>query len=475
MPSPRASLALASALLAASASCTGSGEGTGSTGGTAPPPSPDAWVDPTPAIDKNPDPDIVEIDLEARTATKTYLDGKSTTVWSYDGTVPGPVIEAKAGDKLIVHFKNSLPMETTIHWHGIRVPNAMDGALAVQKPVPEGGSFTYEFQLPDAGLFWFHPHVMTDIQTQRGLYGVIRVRGPNEPTADAEKIVVLDDVLLNKDGSFTDPIDDDTAMLGREGNVLLVNGKTMPALEMQAGAAERLRLVNVANGRFFNLSLAGTKLRVIGTDGGLVPHPYDTDKLLIAPGERYDVMLIPQGEPGDDLVVVNEPYERGHSTGKAAPMDLIKVHLAPGSALTGRTLPEAFPAIERLAGGPADTTIVFDESYVGGVLKFTVDGKMYPDVPPLDFAQGSTHILDLQNDAEMDHPFHLHGFFFQVLSRGGVPVPDDALADKDTLILLQKTTTRVVARFDRPGAWMYHCHILEHAERGMMGEIHVAP
>jgi FtsP/CotA-like multicopper oxidase with cupredoxin domain len=465
--------ALGAALLTSPLACSSSGEAGGAGGAAAP--SADAWVEPTAAVDTNPEPNIVEINLRAQTATKTYLPGTSTTVWSYDGTVPGPIIEAKAGDMLIVHFTNDLPMETTIHWHGVRLPNAMDGVPAVQSPIPPGGSFTYQFSLDDPGLFWFHPHVMTDEQTQRGLFGTIRVRGSNEPTSDDEAVMILDDVLLDQDGSFTDPIDDDTAMLGREGNVLLVNGKTLPVLTLKAGGAQRLRIVNVANGRFFNLSLAGTSFRVIGTDGGLVPNPYDTNTLLIAPGERYDVMFLTPGKPGDDLTIVNQPYERGHSTGKAKPMDLVKIHLAEGAALEGRSLPDTFPPIERLPAGPADTTLVFDESFVGGKLEFTIGGKTYPDVPPLDFADGSIHVLDLQNDAEMDHPFHLHGFFFQVLEKNGSAVPDEALANKDTLILVQKTTTRVVARFDRPGAWMYHCHILEHAERGMMGEIHVGP
>lgn len=462
-----------SALLLVAASC-GSADGTGSrSGGDAP--APDAWVDPTPAVDRNPDPKVVEVDLEAKVAQKSYLEGKTTTVWSYNGTVPGSLVEANVGDTLIVHFKNSLSKETTIHWHGIRVPNAMDGVTAVQRPIAPGATFTYQFTLRDAGFYWFHPHVMEEEQIQKGLYGVVLVRGPNEPKADDEKIIVLDDVLLSEDGSFNEELDDDMIMLGREGNVLLVNGKTMPALEVKPGALERLRIVNVANGRFFNLALPGHTFRVIGTDGGLIPKPYDTGKLLVAPGERYDVLLVAEGNPGTELMLTNEPYERGHHTGRAEPMPLAKVRIGAGPVLSGRTLPETGPEIERLPGGPAEATITFDEKYIDGKLTFLIDGKAYPDVPPINIANGSTHVYDLKNDAEMDHPFHLHGFFFQVLARDGVPVVADALANKDTLILPQRSTMRIVARFDEPGMWMYHCHILEHTERGMMGEIHVAP
>ncbi|WP_434044018.1 MULTISPECIES: multicopper oxidase family protein [Sorangium] len=438
------------------------------------PPAPDAWGEPAAAPDRNPDPRIVEVELEAREAEKSFLEGKTTTVLAYNGAVPGPLIEANVGDTLVVHLKNSLPEETTIHWHGIRLPNAMDGAPAVQEPIAPGGTFTYQFTLRDAGFYWFHPHVMEEEQIRRGLFGVIRVRGEGEPQADVEKIVVLSDALLKEDGSFDDDIDDELIMMGREGNVVLVNGKVMPALDVQPGALTRLRIVNVANGRFFHLALPGHAFRVIGTDGGLIPRPYDAEKLLVAPGERYDVLLIARGEPGTELTLTNEPYERGHHTGQADPMPLATVRIGAGPALSGRALPDSGPAIERLPGGAADTTITFDEAYVERELKFLVDGKTHPDVPPIHVERGATRVFDLKNDAEMDHPFHLHGFFFQVLARDGVAVADEALANKDTLILPQRSTTTVVARFDEPGHWMYHCHILEHAERGMMGEIIVS-
>ncbi|MGK4008358.1 multicopper oxidase family protein [Sorangium sp. So ce1036] len=439
------------------------------------PAAPDTWGEPTAALDTNPDPEVVEVDLEAREVEKTYLEGTTTTVWSYNGTVPGPLIEANLGDTLIVHFKNSLPEETTIHWHGIRVPNEMDGVMAVQAPIAPGETFTYRFTLRDAGFYWFHPHVMEPEQIQKGLFGLIRVRGPNEPEADDERIVVLGDVLLNEDGSFNEELDDDMIMMGREGNVVLVNGRTMPALEVRPGALTRLRIVNVANGRFFNLALPGHAFRVIGTDGGLIPEPYDAERLLISPGERYDVLLMAQGEPGTELTLMNEPYERGHHTGHADPMPLATVRIGQGPGLSGRALPETGPAIERLPGGPAEATITFDEQYVDGKLMFLIDGKAFPDVPPIEVESGSVHIYDLKNDAEMDHPFHLHGFFFQVLARDGVPVAEEELANKDTVILPQRSTVRIVTRFDAPGMWMYHCHILEHTEGGMMGEIHVAP
>ncbi|MFT3772625.1 MAG: multicopper oxidase family protein [Minicystis sp.] len=458
------SVLLGVAVAVGCSSADGTGQGT--------PPVP--WADLTAVKDTNPDPKVVEVSIEAGETTKEYLPGTRTKVLAYNGTVPGPIIEANAGDKLVVHLENSLSTATTIHWHGVRVPNDMDGAPSLQAPVQPGQSFDYTFTLPDAGLFWFHPHVMEEVQIHQGLFGVIRVRGQSEPKVDDERVVVLDDVLLDKTGAFPTTIDSDTEMVGREGTVL-VNGAQKPLLEWRAGALQRLRFVNVANARFFNLALAGYTFRVIGTDGGLMPQPYDTERLLVAPGERYDVVLIPKGQAGDEVVLTSEPYDRGHDTGKAKPVELATLRISTEAPLSGRVLPSAFPEIERLPGGPVDRTITFDEKFVDGHPTFTVDGMTYPDVPPIDVPNGSVHVLDLVNDAEMDHPFHLHGFFFQVLAQNGVEVAPERLANKDTMILPQKSTTRVVVRFDRPGMWMYHCHILEHVARGMMGEIHVEP
>ena len=171
-----------------------------------PPSSPPSSVDESPgltaAVDENPDPHVFELHLEAKGAVVSYVGGLSTSAWTYNGTVPGPLIDVAVGDELRVHFKNSLPEPTTIHWHGLRVPNAMDGAPAVQTPVLPGGTFEYKFTFKDAGLYWFHPHYRSDEQVRRGLYGVIRVRGANEPKSDHEHVLVLDDATLGPTGAL---------------------------------------------------------------------------------------------------------------------------------------------------------------------------------------------------------------------------------------------------------------------------------
>ena len=436
----------------------------------------DPWADLTlpRANDTSADPDVVEIDLVARVADKQYPGAEPSQVWTYDGTVPGPLIEAKVGDQLVVHFENELPEATTIHWHGIRLPAAMDGTLAMQSPIEPGASFEYAFTLKDAGLYWFHPHVRSDTQIEKGLYGTLLVRGADEPQVDAETVLVLDDVRVLPDGTFPEFLDDESKMMGREGNLLLVNGHVEPQVTLRRGSLQRLRIVNTANGRFFNLRLEGHSLRVLGTDGSYFAAPWDTEQLLVSPGERYDVALMPTGAAGEVLTLWNEPYERGHDSGSEPPMPLATIRLADDAPLEGRALPSAFPEIERLPPRPVDFPIVLSESFdATGQLVFTINGMTFPDVPPLSVPTGADRVLQVENDSDMDHPFHLHGFFFQLLSIDGAPVAADRLVNKDTQIVRAHSTLELVSRFDEPGSWMYHCHILEHAEGGMTGEVRV--
>ncbi len=424
--------------------------------------------------DENASPNVVEVKLAARPAQKQYPGASALSdVWTYEGTVPGPLIEARRGDDVIVHFSNQLPEATTIHWHGVRVPAGMDGNPMSPGPVPAGGDFDYSFTLKDAGLFWFHPHVRSDVQVERGLYGALLVRGDDEPEADHEHVLVLDDVYVLTDGTFPEFLDDESKMMGREGNTLLVNGVSQPSLPLRAGSLERLRLVNTANGRFFNLALSGQKLRVIGTDGGLLPQPYDADHVLVAPGERYDVMFVVDAAQGTELTLWNDPYDRGHDSGSEPAMAVATFQITDDAPLKGRKLPDAFPEIERLPSAPPDTTLDLSEAFQNGELVFTINGKTFPEVPPIQVSDGAVRVFEVKNSSDMDHPFHLHGFFYQLLATDGVATAPDRLANKDTLIVRAHSAVDLVARFDALGHWMYHCHILEHAEGGMMGEIYV--
>lgn len=462
-------------------------------------------------VDENPDPHLFEFHLDARLATTSYVDGKTTAVWTYGGTVPGPLIDVAVGDTLVVHFTNSLPESTTIHWHGIRLPNAMDGSPAVQKPIESGASFEYRFTLKDAGLFWFHPHVRSDAQVAKGLYGVIRVRGPNEPTVDAEHIVVLDDARLADDGSLPKDLDDyellsqDLKIHGRWGPIVLANGATNRTFVLQPGAVHRFRFLNTANLRYFNLRVPGHRWRVIGTDGSLFAKPYDVDNLVIGPAERYDALLIAQGAEGSDLPLLSDAFARAEDDLQPA-TTVATFHLA-GAAAQGRTLPDAIAGatVPRLTLPPGEPTpIELDSDTVGGAAGYTlpatdmngapvmskagdpvfvINKNAGTDVPPVAVALGTTRAFKVHNVSHQVHVFHLHGFFFQILDTddvydaklnpGGLRPEMTSQAVKDTITVRSGYSVTVAGTFDAPGRWMFHCHIPEHSERGMMGEIDV--
>lgn len=178
--------------------------------------------------DEDPAEGVVEVTLVARPGEVELLSGVAAEVWTYNGTLPGPTIEAQVGDELVVHFTNELPEATTIHWHGVRVPATMDGTTAMAQPIEPGESFEYRFRLEDSGTFWFHPHVRSDVQVEKGLYGVLVVRDPSEPALPvvSDEMLVLDDVRVDPaTGALDEQVDERAQMMGREGNLVLVNGK----------------------------------------------------------------------------------------------------------------------------------------------------------------------------------------------------------------------------------------------------------
>ena len=204
--------------------------------------------------------EVVDVEIVAEPVERTMLDGRRLAVWAYNGTVPGPEIRLRLGDTLRARFRNRLPQPTTIHWHGVRVPNAMDGVPYVtQPPVEPGESFTYEFTPKDAGTFWFHPHVRSSEQVERGLYGVLVVEDREPPAFSRDVVWVLDDWLLGADGQIHEQFNTrhDLAHDGRWGNVATVNGAVKPVLAVRPGERLRLRLLNSANGRVFAPDFSG--------------------------------------------------------------------------------------------------------------------------------------------------------------------------------------------------------------------------
>jgi len=282
--------------------------------------APAGWADGiklTEPADRNPDPKIVEIDLVARLAD-VVIDGKVVHAWTYNGSIPGPLIKTRVGDRLIVHFTNELDEPTTVHWHGVRVPIEMDGVPEISQPeVKKGESFTYDFVVRDAGLYWYHPHVMSAAQVGFGLSGALLVEDPDDGIGVADQVtIVLSDIGFDAKGRLERADSGGSAgmVFGREGDYVLANGRRRPTLLARPGAPQRWRIVNAAKSRFFYLDLEGQTFTVIGADGGLQERPETTDLLLVTPGERVDVIVAPKGKAGEPLTLRATLYNRGYGS-----------------------------------------------------------------------------------------------------------------------------------------------------------------
>ena len=434
------------------------------------------------APDRNPDPKIVEVDLTARLAEVEVAPGKTVQAWTYNGGIPGPLIRARVGDRVIVHFTNDLPQPTTIHWHGLRVPIEMDGVPDISQPeVPHGGTFTYDFVVRDAALYWYHPHVMSAAQVGYGLYGALLVEDPADHVGIADELtIVLSDIGFNDKGVL-EPADSGGSagmVFGREGGFILANGKILPTLRARSGAPQRWRFVNMAKSRFFQLSLDDQPFYVIGGDGGLQEAPTTTRMLLITPGERADVIVTPTRPKEGTLALKALLYNRGYGSVEYRNIeDVLTIAFTDDATLP----PQKMPAVRRAIVAPGikgatnvNVVLTLPAMGVDGKSEFHVNGVPFWKAQPYPAKIGETQIWTIKNESGFAHPFHLHGFFFLPLDEKLQPI--HPMVWKDTLNVPMDTTVRFLVTFDeRPGMWMFHCHILDHAEGGLMGHVHLQP
>jgi FtsP/CotA-like multicopper oxidase with cupredoxin domain len=413
--------------------------------------------------------------------------GPQTEVWAYDGAVPGPELRFRQGERLRLEIENLLPDATTVHWHGVRVPNAMDGVPHLtQEPIkPQGGRFVYEFALKDAGTYWYHPHLGAPEQVGRGLYGPLIVDEAEPPAVDRDVTWMLGDWRLDREarivGNFGNFMDASHA--GRIGNTVTVNGAIQESFELRAGERVRLRLVNAANARIFGLDFRGHEPLVIALDGHpIVPHRPEGGRVVLGPSMRADILLDATGEPGSVHAVVDDFYQR-------RAYRLLDLRYAK-ERVRGR----AGSPPPRLAANPLSEPdlakaerhrVRFEGGMMGRMpmmgmrngMAWTVNGKAVADdrhghEPIFTAAHGRSHIVELVNDTSWHHPIHLHGHVFRVLSRNGKPAPHREWLD--TVLIDPDSRAEIAFVADNPGNWMLHCHVLEHQASGMMAVIRVA-
>jgi FtsP/CotA-like multicopper oxidase with cupredoxin domain len=411
----------------------------------------------------------VKVRLEASEVEWEIAPGHVVSGYGFNGQVPGPTIEADVGDTLVVELRNSLPEPTSIHWHGLRVPADMDGTELVQQPVQPGEAFEYRFKLPDAGTFWYHPHTNETVQLEKGLYGALVVRGHDEPRLDGERVLVLDDLKLDRKGNLADFGGWMERHDGRRGQTRLVNGEAEAELQIAAGQVERWRILNASSARYVLLSIGGRPFTILGTDGGLISKPVAASEVLLAPADRVELAVGPFTD-GETLELKSLPYHGGMAKEKGGRYATVRI----GARAPSRArIPESLRTIEPLVSGdvtPNRTVHLQASMSLRRGVDWKVDGEAHHHADPV--RVGDLQVWDVVNETKMDHPFHLHGFFFQVLEVNGAP--PEFLSWEDTINVPAKGRVRIAwMPDDRPGSWMYHCHIVEHHAAGMMAHFDV--
>ncbi len=421
---------------------------------------------------------VFQAELIAAPVQIVLLSGQPTTFWAYNGSVPGPLIEAHEGDRVEIRFINRLDQPSTIHWHGLPVPPDQDGNP--HDPVAPGAEHTYRFTLPkgSAGTYWYHPHPhgYTAEQVFRGMAGAFIVRAAADPLSEiAERHLLISDLKLNADGSIAEN-DANDWMNGREGQFVLVNGQHQPTIELKS--TERWRIWNACSARYLKLDLGGHAFSLVGTDGGLIEQPQTLQEILLAPAERIEIIVQPVAQ--QKIVALTAlTYDR-QKMGTVAPeqaLTLAQVTIAKGQPAG---LPQTLRAISPLGKSSADKRVVFSENMrmENGQhqMDFLVNGKAF-DMHRVDMRSqlGALELWEVYNDSHMDHPFHIHGTQFQIVEfeLDGKVTPTAFLAWKDTVNLRPRETVRVKMVQSFKGLRMFHCHILEHENQGMMATLEV--
>lgn len=451
------------------------------------------------------------------------IHGREHVMLGFNGQIPGPVLQVERGTSVVVHFVNDLDQPSSVHWHGLRQDWTMDGAPPLsQAPVPAGATFTYTLRFPDAGLYWYHPHVREEMQQDLGLSGNIMVRGmAGLPEVRREELLLLDDILIGDDGVVPYGLEHPThALMGRFGNVILVNGEPRWQDSLRAGEPIRLWFTNAANTRTFNVVASHATMRLVAADMGAFPAPIAVESVVLAPAERYAVDIVPDGT--GDVVLTNQVQALDHLYGRfVAQVDTLGVlRVLTGSApspLTsyptqgGGGSAGPVPPLGVRGEGEALPQLVLEFGLRPRNLPFTTSRMMLLDstyfhpvewsgtMPMMNWAttaaqaewfvrdartgreneaaaftvrRGEVRTMRLVNPRNslhaMQHPVHIHGQRFLVVAVNGVPTDPAHRAWKDTVLLPAGGTVDLVVEFSNPGHWMLHCHIAEHVESGMM-------
>lgn len=409
-------------------------------------------------------------------------DAAASDLWTYNNAAPGPELRVKVGDRVKVRLINNLEEPTSIHWHGIRIANRMDGVSGLtQDAVQPGETFEYDFEVPDAGTYWYHAHNKSWNQVARGLYGPLIVED-QDPVFDPDHdlTLVIDDWRLDSDGRLDlESLGHlmDWSHGGRLGNWLTVNGASRPAIELRRGEGYRLRLINAANARIFEIDPERFGARIIAYDGQALPLPEAPvySPVSIGPAQRLDLLVVPEQDFSLEELSGNDPFA------------FVDFKVKPGSSVNSviRTLsPNSIPEPDLrnakafridMTGGAMGRMV--ETVYKGQVLTgedFPRTGQLWAfngvanlaEAPFGSVSRGETVMLEIFNDTSFMHAMHVHGHHFRVIEREGATI-DDGRPWRDTFLIGPDQSVKIAFVADNPGKWLFHCHMLEHAAAGM--------
>jgi FtsP/CotA-like multicopper oxidase with cupredoxin domain len=419
-----------------------------------------------------------DYELIVAPADVIIVPGGSTPALSFNGGYPSPVIRAKQHQPVRIRVVNQLDEPTTIHWHGMRIPIGMDGVpFLSQPPIMPGDTFDYEFTPPDAGSFWYHPHMNSIEQLGKGLVGALIVDEAEKPDFDADLVLCMKNWHIKDDGSFTALTTPQNAFrMGTPGRVMTINGEMHPTYDVPAGGAIRVRLLNVDNTLVYDVTSTDSDAQIIAIDGNSIAQPRTLSNHLIAPGMRLDLGVIASSKVGETVTFKH----------KNKPLITLRTVT---SKLKDRRLPTLplnpipAPDLENAE------TIKFAFEWNANITPIHKDGKVNYNfwtmnrrswegmskgnipAPLAKLELGKTYIFELANLTQYHHPIHIHGHTFTVLKSNKKAITP---FHTDTVLLGQNETVIAALVADNPGRWMYHCHIIEHLKTGFMGYVEVS-
>lgn len=424
--------------------------------------------------------------LEARAGSVEFFHGMPTATLGYNGNYLGPTIRVKNGQRFKLNFKNKLKEVTTLHWHGLHVPPNWDGGP--RQPIPNRTEWQPEFTIKqEAATLWYHPHGMglTGSQVYKGLAGLYIIEDEVSDKLAIPKTYGVDDIpLVLQDRRFFDngqfayiqSMHD--VINGVVGNYLLVNGALQPTLKLQRSLI-RLRVVNGSNSSIYRISFNERRpFRIIATDGGFLERPVEMTSVILSAGERAELLLdFSDLENGNESGLRVEQFQ-GES------FSAMKIQLS-GSDKPKQAIPAFLRPIDRIEASSANRVRRFVMDTMGGNMMgimgggLTINGKKM-NMNRIDerVSAGTTEIWEISNRSGMmmvmPHSMHIHDVQFQILSRNGQPPEPQEQGRKDTVLISPGEVVRVIIRFgDYKGVYMYHCHLLEHEDDGMMGQFEV--